>query len=125
MTIDEAITILTYHKCPDSNGMDCGKYTCKECHEATDMAISALEHQKWIPFVQEHDDKENCYNLLGSLPLDGQEILITVNKSGHLPVQFDTFIRDGNECYLDSGYDLATEATAWMPLPDPYREEQK
>lgn len=46
MTIDEAIEILKYHKCPDSNGMDCGKYSCKECHEATDMAISTLESEQ-------------------------------------------------------------------------------
>ena len=43
MTPDEAIEILKYHKCPDSNGMDCGKYNCAECHEATNMAIKALK----------------------------------------------------------------------------------
>ena len=43
MTTDEAIEILKYHKCPDSNGMDCGKYSCAECHEATNMAIKALK----------------------------------------------------------------------------------
>lgn len=27
----------------DPNGMDCGRYTCQECHEATDIAIKALK----------------------------------------------------------------------------------
>lgn len=43
MTPDEAIEILKYHKCPNGNGMDCGRYTCQECHEATDIAIKALK----------------------------------------------------------------------------------
>ena len=54
------------------------------------------------------------------LPKNGQKILITVNEPGHEPVQTDVFCDDG-ECSLDSLYEIGTEATAWMPSPEPYK----
>lgn len=51
--------------------------------------------------------------------------LITVKPDGHEPVQVDTYYGGGGEgCYLDSGYSLCDEATAWRPLPKPYTEEE-
>lgn len=46
-----------------------------------------------------------------------QEILVTDGQS----VWQDTFMTDGEECYLDSGDELVTEVTAWQPKPEPYR----
>lgn len=86
---------------------------------------------KWIPFEQrEADDEEKEYwlenygieieyMLCGNLPDDDEEILVSCN--GH--VMTDTFMRDCGECYLDSGCEIIEEATAWMPLPAPYKKE--
>lgn len=41
---------------------------------------------------------------------------------GHEEVQQDEFYSDDG-CYLDSGYAIGAEAVAWMPLPEPYKEE--
>ena len=53
------------------------------------------------------------------LPDDGQRILVNVSVGGHESVQYDEFYTDDGS-YLDSGYEIGTEATAWMPLPEPY-----
>lgn len=55
------------------------------------------------------------------LPDDGQAILVSINVRGHESVQYDEFYADDG-CYLDSGYEIGTEATAWMLLPKPYKE---
>lgn len=81
--------------------------------------------RKWIPFKdrellpEEMDEYPTAYRILDcKLPEDGQRILISVNMNGHERVQGDEFYNDGNESYLDSGYELCTEAVAWMPLPE-------
>ena len=108
------------------------KFHSDKSHEACDMAISALEKQeqdRWRPFRCRKTTEDDCssfdYIMDCELPEDGQEILITVNNNGHEPVQMDTFFGGGGEeCALDSGYDLCDEAVAWRPLPEPYTEEE-
>lgn len=57
-----------------------------------------------------------AYYLDCKMPDDGQEILVTNGEY----VWFDTcFEEDGYS--LDSGFDWI-DITAWMPLPEPYRE---
>jgi len=82
----------------------------------------------WIPFKtrplteEEKEEYPDCDNILDcELPEDGQEILVTIKNRNHEPVQYDEFYTDDG-CYLDSGYEIGTEATAWMPLPKPYKE---
>lgn len=104
-----------------------------EFTEAMKMAITALEKQeqdRWIPFKCRDATDDDCtsfdYIMEGHLPEDGQTILITVKPDGHEPVQVDTYYGGGGEeCYLDSGYTLCDEAIAWMPLPEPYKAEDK
>jgi len=38
--------------------------------------------------------------------------------------EYDEFYTDDGS-YLDSGYEIGTEATAWMPLPEPYKTESE
>ena len=85
----------------------------------------------WIPFKTRpmtEEEKEiypDNYTILDcSLPDDGERILVTVNCKGHELVQYDEYYDDGGECYLDSGYEIGTEAIAWMPLPEPYTERE-
>lgn len=97
-----------------------------------DVAIQVIEqlaeeyNNGWIPFKQREMDEEELrcigdefgYILHCKLPEEDEEILVTY-KNG--TVGEDIFLRDGNECYLDSGNDFVTEAIAWMPKPAPYQ----
>ena len=85
---------------------------------------------RWIPFKTRpltdeekeeypyYDDMLDC-----QLPEDGQRILVNVKWNGHEFVQMDEYYDDDGS-YLDSGYEIGSEATAWMPLPEPYKEKQ-
>ena len=82
----------------------------------------------WIPFVQREmteDEKESFgdlnFMLDCQLPDEDEEILITYKFKDELYVYVDTFMRDGSECYLDSGRDFVTEAVAWRKKPQPYQ----
>ena len=52
-------------------------------------------------------------------PDDGQRILVKVKYRTHEQVQMDKFYDDSEGCYLDSGYEIVSEVTHWMPLPEP------
>ena len=87
---------------------------------------SAQPEQRWIPFKtrpltkeekEEHPEWDGILDC--KLPDDGQRILVNVSVRGHESVQYDEFYTDDGS-YLDSGYEIGTEATAWMPLPEPY-----
>lgn len=84
---------------------------------------------KWIPFKtrplteEEKEDHPEWDRILDcKLPDDGQRILVSIDLRGYEEVQQDEFYSDDGS-YLDSGYEIGTEAVAWMPLPEPYREE--
>ena len=92
---------------------------------------SAQPEQRWIPFKtrpltkeekEEHPEWDGILDC--KLPDDGQRILINVSVRGHESVQYDEFYTDDGS-YLDSGYEIGTEATAWMPLPEPYKTESE
>ena len=85
--------------------------------------------QRWIP-VKWHDctdEEREKYGFSDDIavvsdnvmPDDNQEILVTTS---HGYVEKDVcYIDDGFS--LDSGYDWVDDIIAWMPLPEPYREE--
>lgn len=83
--------------------------------------------QRWIPFktrpLTEEEKEEHpewdCI-LDCKLPDNGQRILVAIRIRGHEEVQQDEFYSDDGS-YLDSGYEIGTEAVAWMPLPEPYK----
>lgn len=81
----------------------------------------------WIVFTQREMTEEEKevygedleYILDCKLPDDGEEIIVCY-KNGY--VDTDTFIRDTDGCYLDSGNDFIDDVIAWMPLPAPYQK---
>ena len=92
---------------------------------------SAQPEQRWIPFKtrpltkeekEEHPEWDGILDC--KLPDDGQRILVSVSVRGHESIRYDEFYTDDGS-YLDSGYEIGTEATAWMPLPEPYREDEE
>lgn len=111
---------------------DCEMRDCVLC--VFDKAIEIVKQEAeqynngWIPFVQREmteDEKESFgdlnFMLDCQLPDENEEILITYKFKDELYVDVDTFMRDGSECYLDSGRDFVTEAVAWMKKPHPYQ----
>ena len=91
---------------------------------------SAQPEQRWIPFKtrpltkeekEEHSEWDGILDC--KLPDDGQRILVSISVRGHECVQYDEFYMDDG-CYLDSGYEIGTEAVAWMPLPEPYEGKE-
>lgn len=98
--------------------------TWNEVYQAMNDIPSAEPDQKWIPFTkreltteekEEHPEWDYIMNC--ELPDDGEEILVSNGKF----VWSDTFINDGDGCYLDGDTEL--DGCAWMPLPEPYRGE--
>ena len=88
---------------------------------------SAQPEPQWIPFktrplTEEEQDEHPEWDCIldCKLPDDGQVILVSINLRGHERVQYDEFYTDDGS-YLDSGYAIGAEATAWMPLPEPWR----
>ena len=114
----------------------CGRsFDEDEANEFSDIVYDALPsaqlEPQWIPFKtrsltkeekEEHPEWDGILDC--KLPDDGQRILVSVSVRGHESVQYDEFYTDDGS-YLDSGYEIGTEATAWMPLPEPYKGENK
>lgn len=86
---------------------------------------------KWTPLTKRpmtEEEKELHKEILdycddaeifiSPLPDDEQEVLITV--FGHVTI--DTFEKDSMDGCSFEGYDI-DDVTAWMPLPEPYKEE--
>lgn len=120
----------------------CVGVSCQECPFLKDpinggcrvddfiMSFPAADVQpvKWIPFsVRDLDEEEKAEHpewdwiLEGELPENGQRILVNVKYRGHEAVQMDEYYNDDG-CYLDSGYEIGTEVTHWMPLPEPPKD---
>ncbi len=113
------------------------RFDCIPMNQTTEILLlrrdlrvlpSAEPEPRWIPFntrsltEKEKEDHPEWDCILDcKLPDDGQAILVSINVRGHERVQYDEFFTDGGS-YLDSGYEIGTEATAWMPLPEPYTE---
>lgn len=127
---EEAIKNIKEHQC--RNCSDIG--LCGNCAVLTAIKlfenIPAVDVQpvKWIPFsVRDLDEEEKAEHpewdwiLDGKLPEDGQRILVNVKFKGHESVQMDEYYEDDG-CYLDSGYEIGTEVTHWMPLPKPPKD---
>lgn len=102
----------------------------KKCKMELLGMITAIEIKhdellpKWIPFTErvvtaeeKEEHPEWDYIMDCKLPDDGEEILVSNGKY----VWSDTFVNDGDGCYLDGGTDF--DGCAWMPLPEPWRGE--
>lgn len=97
------------------------------CPACLDYAIEAIRKQIWIPIKtrkpteeekEEYPDCEFMYEC--KLPEDGEEVLVTTWGGN---TALDTFCRDDG-CYFEYGCDEG-DVIAWMPKPEPYREERQ
>lgn len=86
--------------------------------------------QQWIPVkwheITDTEREEEGYSkdwvcvFDSEMPYDGQKILVTTKWFG---VAQDECYADG-EYALDSGWDWIDDVIAWMPLPEPYKEDE-
>lgn len=97
--------------------------------KALNSLPSAQPEQRWIP-IKWHDCTDEDREEYGfnndivavfdcEMPDDNQSILVTTSH-GYV-YQDVCYIDDGYS--LDSGWDWIDDIKAWMPLPEPYKEE--
>jgi hypothetical protein len=89
--------------------------------EAMNMGAEALKGKdtnvpsKWIPCSER-------------LPEDGQTVIFTakevVDDNGNKFVEAGVYEKEKGWCYNDGYFPNAFTFTAWMPLPEPYKESE-
>jgi hypothetical protein len=96
MTIDEAINILRWLNPPRAN-----KNSFDNFIEARQMAIDALEEQRWIPCSERLPDESGYYFVTVNMGLKKVDVV---------------FFNKG------SGFLSSNTVTAWKPRPESYQE---
>ena len=103
MTTELAIQLL------GETGLDC-MYE-EETQEALDMAIKALESQRWIPVSERLPENQDCY-------------LVTTKWKGSY--SGDVYIETNMAVYREKPKEWdCVDVIAWMPLPQPYKGESE
>lgn len=87
------------------------------CEDALQMAITALQNQPfWIPVIERLPEEPEENEIFDNKPLE----LYLVSIKGD-PYPFRAF---WNGKFFTNGWQKC-EVTAWMPLPEPYRESEE
>lgn len=66
------------------------------------------------------EDFEDCWRYACRLPEDGQKVLVTTRFWNNVTITTFNIDEDGAQ-YFDE-YDDEGDLTAWMPLPEPYKD---
>lgn len=110
--------------------MMCDQHGCpvSDVYFALEKAVEALTGQQWIPYSESSK----------KLPEDRQRCLVTIRDGREPEVDIVGYATNLNEVSLydlpdskpgwygfdsEYGYYEQTGVTAWMPLPESYREE--
>lgn len=111
---------------------------CRECVGELEEFMNGAAVLKWNPVKvrpiteeelegitesRREEAKEAGY-IDGFLPLDGQEILITVRRNGWDYVSEDICYFDGETYELDSG-ECWEDVTAWADKPEPFIPDEE
>ena len=92
---------------------------------ALDMAITALEAEETWYATHEYPPKTRWIPCSERLPEDGQNVLVTYKTTDKIhPCQYhDDGSRNPWYSYIDQCRAHMNVVLAWMPIPEPYREE--
>ena len=125
MTREEAIDILRVINPPRES-----KRIFDEFMQAIDMAIKALEEQQWIPCSERLPETHKAGNSFSGLYMQSKPVLVYGVPEYESEYSFNvvTYCDDLNGItYWSTEMDAVTinEVTAWMPLPAPYKEDEK
>ena len=84
----------------------------REVQEAWDIAIEALKQpeQKWIPCSEQ-------------LPGFGEDVILSINGYCNVGYLVPTNDEMQYNWYYSGWYHPLNDVDAWMPLPDPYTED--
>lgn len=113
-----------------------GAELCGECAAKFEEFMQGAPVLKWNPVKvrpiteeelegiteSRREEAKGAGYIDGCLPLDGQEILITVKSNGWGYVSEDVCYFDGDTYELDSG-ECWEDVTAWAAKPEPYQGE--
>ena len=114
---------------------------CEAMNRARNLCLARVEciepAQRWIPIKSRpmtEEERREWSERLGydleydeaviytsQLPGNGEDVLVCT-KYGR--VYIDTFYDDEGGCYFDDNGDM-DGIVAWMPLPEPYKEDEQ
>lgn len=109
MTTEEAKNVIGNIPIKPEVLDDC--YSITEYQEAKTIAIKALEQTGWIPCTERLPKEDGCY-------------LVTIKWKGSY--SGDTYVETTMAEYREKSKEWDyVDVIAWMPLPEPYREESE
>ena len=95
-----------------------------------DMSSAAFKHAMELKLISDDvekipddDPEENWIPIEERRPKPGQKVLITYEHDGFLGVGLDAIYSAENLMWLPSEK-ISVEVIAWLPLPEPYKEEE-
>lgn len=110
--------------------------------EAIDIVIAELDKYSWIPIKRRpltEEERESILEYYGAnyeftsnecvfdcrMPEDGQKILISTSWGVSIDVCEYDCTGEGLNLYSLEEYGDWDDVTAWMPLPEPYKEAEQ
>lgn len=115
MTNEEALSMLkmrlTLHDDDKDIFSDEMKKVLEKDKEAIKMAISALEHDRWIPVTERLPEEKDHI-----LVTDGKEVLISWGNGMYKTPE--------GMIEIPAHYGNGLRVIAWRPLPEPCRESE-
>lgn len=88
--------------------------------EEEKAAMIEAAKRRTLRLIEWHPIEVRDGEIVGSLPEDGEEVILTT-EGGFITT--DIFCREDNDgCYFEN-YDI-DEVRAWMPMPEPYKPRE-
>lgn len=123
MTKEEAIHVINQVRDVITKDPSWMEEATRVVNEAADMAIKALEAQRWIPCSERLPEKNGRYLVTRGLNACGSlwNRIYIVNYSNLMGIKSVKIWWQGNVGKSD--FERLDDVLAWMPgLPEPYRE---
>lgn len=120
MTNEQAIKQIIKETCGACYGSDeAEKHRCSDCGYR--LAAEALANQQWIPISESLPEIEDLYLVQTDSKYGGSD------GKGAMDIDKFSLDEDGSGYwnYWPNSHSGKTQVIAWMPLPEPYKEEEE